>query len=43
VREDLARLLVSHKLNARDPLAATAEDDARGERVIAQLVAARRA
>ena len=43
VREDLARLLVSHKLNARDPLAATAEDDARGERVIAQLVAARQA
>jgi len=43
VREDLARLLVSHKLNARDPLAATAEDDARGERVIAQLVAARHA
>jgi hypothetical protein len=26
-----------------DPLAATAEDDARGERVIAQLVAARHA
>ncbi|HEU0158670.1 MAG TPA: acyl-CoA dehydrogenase family protein [Hyphomicrobiaceae bacterium] len=43
VREDLARLLLSHKLNARDPLAATGEDDARGERVIAQLVAARQA
>jgi len=43
VREDLARLLVSHKLNARDPLAATAQDDACGERVIAQLVAARHA
>jgi acyl-CoA dehydrogenase len=41
-REDLARLALSHKLMPRDPLAATAEDDARGDRVIAALVAARR-
>ena len=42
VREDLARLLLAHKLMPRDPLAASPEDDARGDRVIAQLVAARR-
>jgi acyl-CoA dehydrogenase len=42
VREDLARLLFAHKLMPRDPLAASPEDDARGDRVIAQLVAARR-
>ena len=41
-REDLARLVLSHKLMPRDPLAAAAEDDARGDRVIAALVAARR-
>jgi acyl-CoA dehydrogenase len=41
-REDLARLMLSHRLMPRDPLAAHAEDDARGDRVIAALVAARR-
>jgi acyl-CoA dehydrogenase len=41
-REDLARLLLSQKLMLRDPLAAAAEDEARGDRVIATLVAARR-
>ena len=43
VRADLARLLLAHKLMPRDPLAASPEDDARGDRVIEQLVAARRA
>ena len=42
VRADLARLLLAHKLMPRDPLAASPEDDARGDRVIEQLVAARR-
>jgi len=41
VREDLAHLALAHKLSSRDPLAAAAEDEARGERVIAALVAAR--
>src|SRR5262245_15351839 len=41
-REDLARLVLSHKLMPRDPLNAAAEDDARGDRVIAALLAARR-
>src|SRR5262249_27598027 len=40
-REDLARLLLSQKLMPRDPLATAAEDEARGDRVIAALVAAR--
>jgi len=42
VREDLARLILSHKLAPRDPLATSAQDDARGERIIEALAAARR-
>ena len=42
VREDLARLILSHKLAPRDPLATSAQDDARGERIIVALAAARR-
>jgi alkylation response protein AidB-like acyl-CoA dehydrogenase len=40
-REDLARLMLAHKLMARDPLAAAAQDDARADRVIGALVVAR--
>ena len=40
-RWDLARLLLAHKLLPRDPLRASAADDAAGDRVIAALVAAR--
>jgi len=42
-REDMARLILSHKLAPRDPLATSPQDDARGERMIRSLVAARRA
>jgi hypothetical protein len=43
VRTDLARLLLAHRLSARDPLGgASPEDDAAGDRVIDALVAARR-
>jgi hypothetical protein len=39
---DLARLVLAHKLCARDPLGgSSAEDDAAGDRVIDALVAAR--
>ena len=42
VRLDLARLVLVHKLSARDPLSAAApEDDAAADRVIDALVAAR--
>lgn len=41
-RLDLARLMVAHKLNARDPLAGSSrDDDAAGDRVIDALAAAR--
>lgn len=41
-RLDLARLMLSHKLAPRDPLAASsADDDAAGDRVIDALIAAR--
>jgi alkylation response protein AidB-like acyl-CoA dehydrogenase len=44
IRTDLARLLLAHKLCARDPLAGSSpQDDAAGDRVIDALVAARRA
>jgi acyl-CoA dehydrogenase len=42
VRADMARLILSHKLASRDPLAACAADDVRGEGIIRALVAARR-
>jgi acyl-CoA dehydrogenase len=42
VREDMARLILSHKLAPRDPLATSPQDDVRGERIISSLVAARR-
>jgi hypothetical protein len=42
VREDMARLILSHKLAPRDPLATSPQDDVRGERIIRSLVAARR-
>jgi alkylation response protein AidB-like acyl-CoA dehydrogenase len=41
-REDLARLILAHKLMPRDPLEASCQDDAAADRVIDQLVAARR-
>jgi acyl-CoA dehydrogenase len=41
-REDMARLILSHKLAPRDPLATSPQDDVRGERIIRSLVAARR-
>jgi hypothetical protein len=42
VRFDLARLVLAHKLGARDPLAASSpEDEAAAERIIDALVAAR--
>ena len=42
VRADLARLVIAHKLSARDPLAAaSAMDEAAADRVIDALVAAR--
>ena len=42
VRLDLARLVLAHKLGARDPLAGSVpEDDAAGDRIIDALVAAR--
>jgi alkylation response protein AidB-like acyl-CoA dehydrogenase len=42
VRLDLARLVLAHKLSARDPLAGSSPvDDAAGDRVIDALVAAR--
>jgi alkylation response protein AidB-like acyl-CoA dehydrogenase len=42
VREDLARLVIAHKLSARDPLAPAApEDEAAADRVIDALAAAR--
>jgi alkylation response protein AidB-like acyl-CoA dehydrogenase len=42
VRLDLARLVLAHKLSARDPLAgSSAEDEAAADRVIDALVAAR--
>ncbi len=42
LRVDLARLVLAHKLAARDPLTgASADDDAAGDRVIDALVAAR--
>jgi acyl-CoA dehydrogenase len=41
-RLDLARLMLAHKLSARDPLAGSSrEDDAAGDRVIDALAAAR--
>jgi alkylation response protein AidB-like acyl-CoA dehydrogenase len=43
VRRDLARLVLAHKLSARDPLAGSPpEDEAAADRVIDALVAARR-
>jgi hypothetical protein len=41
VREDMARLILSHKLAPRDPLATSRQDDARSERIIGALLAAR--
>jgi acyl-CoA dehydrogenase len=41
-RQDLARLLLAHKLQPRDPLAAAPEQDQRADRIIAALVEARR-
>jgi hypothetical protein len=38
----MARLILSHKLAPRDPLATSPQDDVRGERIISSLVAARR-
>jgi hypothetical protein len=44
VRLDLARLVLAHKLAARDPLGGTsAADEAAADRVIDALVAARTA
>ena len=41
VREDMARLILAHKLAPRDPLATSRQDDARSERIIGALLAAR--
>jgi acyl-CoA dehydrogenase len=41
-RQDLARLLLAHKLLPRDPLAAAPEEDQRADHIIAALVEARR-